>query len=110
MPPLKGSHLSPDDNNCATCHTADIWPADKRKLYVDPQKLATDVHFTHGVNCHDCHGGNYHTGDIKEVPHAKEDFFRSKPEEMRKICAYCHKDQAIDLYKGMHARAGRRTS
>jgi cytochrome b subunit of formate dehydrogenase len=107
LPPLKGSHLSPDENNCATCHTEpDIWQGDQRKFYVDKQKLATDVHFTHGVNCHDCHGGNFHAGDIKEAPHAKEDFFRAKPEEMRKICAYCHKDQAIDLFKGMHARAG----
>jgi cytochrome b subunit of formate dehydrogenase len=107
LPPLKGSHLSPDENNCATCHTEpDVWQGDQRKFYVDKQKLATDVHFTHGVNCHDCHGGNFHAADIKEVPHAKEDFFRSKPEEMRKICAHCHKEQAVDLFKGMHAKAG----
>src|SRR4030042_6471419 len=69
--PPKGSQLPEDKNNCAKCHgEPGIWDSDKLRFYVPKESLAEDVHLKHGVNCHDCHGGNPGTFDFSEA-HAK---------------------------------------
>ncbi len=104
-PPPSGSQLAEDDNSCATCHgEADLWEADTLRLHISKESLAEDVHFKKGVNCHDCHGGNPSSFQPGET-HATADGFRPLA-EVRKSCALCHKDQAIELIKGMHAKAG----
>jgi cytochrome b subunit of formate dehydrogenase len=108
LPPPKGSHVPQDKNNCILCHgESDLWEKEQRRLYIPLAGLKHDVHWLAGVNCHDCHGGNYRAEDIKQAPHAIEDGFRSKPAEVKQFCAACHKEQAVDLRKSLgHDKAG----
>ena len=109
MPPPKGSHVKADDNYCFQCHTNvgqwDEKKPDSWRLYIPENSLKDDVHWQKGVSCHDCHGGNCDTDKVN-VAHAKEDGFRSKPEEIRAYCGYCHKDEIVELRKGVHEKAG----
>jgi cytochrome b subunit of formate dehydrogenase len=111
LPPREGSHLAPDKNNCIVCHgEPERWDEKDPKswrLYVPRNLLAQDVHWVKGVNCHDCHGGNPAAEEIKDAPHAKEDGFRALP-EVKKLCGQCHPNEALELFKGVHARAGER--
>ncbi len=108
-PPAKGSQVKADDNFCFVCHTnKDQWDEKDPKswrLYVPPETLKEDAHFHKGVNCHDCHGGNFDTDKVN-VAHATEDGFRAKPEEVKKYCAVCHAAQASTLAQGAHRGAG----
>jgi len=112
--PPEGSQLPPEENNCLACHgEAELWEGDTLRLYVSRESLAEDVHFLRGVNCHDCHGGDPASFDVPEA-HATEVGedaqgvlpFRSPLDEVEKRCGHCHRDQAIELVKGMHAKAG----
>ena len=48
--PVKGSQIPHEENRCAACHTeAALWEGDKLKLFVSPEVLAHDVHWTKGV-------------------------------------------------------------
>ena len=106
LPPPKGSRLPVDKISCVTCHTdPGIWDEKTKHLFHSREKLAADIHFQKGVNCQDCHGGNYESDDVKAA-HAQEDGFRAKAEEIRKYCVVCHKDNAIKLTMGVHAKAG----
>ena len=106
LPPPGGSRLAPDNVNCFLCHSeSDLWDAKSRRLYISKEELAKDVHFQKGVNCQDCHGGNHESQDVNQA-HAKEDGFRASLQEIKKSCAHCHKQQGIDLIKGVHDRAG----
>ena len=106
QPPPHGSHVPADKNNCIGCHgEPDLWDANQRQFYISRDALNKDVHFQKGVNCHDCHGGNYQTDD-KNQAHALEDGFRAKPAEVMKSCAVCHKQETLELVKGVHAKAG----
>jgi len=113
VPPPKGSHIPPGENMCSQCHTnVDQWDRDDPKswrLFIDPKQLDQDVHWQKGVNCHDCHGGNYDTDKVN-VAHATEDGFRSEPREIKKYCASCHDPEhdtrALELAKGVHGKAG----
>ena len=122
LPPLKGSQLDPEDNNCAQCHgQADMWVSDpphkddRPQLLVSPESLAEDVHFLNGVNCHDCHGGDPSSFDVPEAHSTEVDQaaagvnpFHSPLSEVRKRCGDCHKDQQTNLRRGVHAKAGER--
>lgn len=106
MPPAKGSQVPADQNQCLTCHgDSDLWDAANRRLYIPKDQLAEDVHFTRGVNCHDCHGGNYREPDLR-MAHAVEDGFRQPLAEVRKACAHCHKQQYAQLKESVHGKAG----
>ena len=60
LPPRAGSHIPPDQNVCIQCHgDPDLWDAKNQRLYIDRDELADDVHWKKGVNCSDCHGGDY---------------------------------------------------
>ena len=109
VPPLGGSHLAADKNNCIICHgEPERWDEKDPKswrLYIPRDKLAQDVHWIKGVNCHDCHGGNPAAEEIKDGPHAKEEGFLALP-DVRKFCGACHKDEVLELRKGVHKKAG----
>jgi len=102
----KPSHLAPDDNICVQCHQEQD-PKDPvtKRLFIDRKALAEDIHWNKGVNCHDCHGGNPKTAEVNEA-HAKENGFRGAGEAARKMCAVCHKNEALELVKGVHDKAG----
>ena len=106
LPPKAGSHIPPDDNLCIQCHgDPDLWDAKTKRLYIARNGLAEDVHWKKGVNCSDCHGGNYKTTEVNEA-HAKENGFRGAGEAARKMCAVCHENQGLELVKSVHAKAG----
>ena len=107
MPPLKGSHVKDDDNNCLQCHTAETWdPKDKEqyRFFIVMDALKKDVHYKNGVNCVDCHGGDVTLLEPK-AHQAKEDF-RSKLPDIEKACAHCHEKEVTDLRKSDHHAAG----
>ncbi|MFO0869021.1 MAG: hypothetical protein U0935_08700 [Pirellulales bacterium] len=105
LPPVRGSQLTEDDNYCAACHgEPDLWDEKQQRLFVSKDLLGHDVHYTKGVNCHDCHGGNPSTRVVNEA-HAKEDGFRVKLDELRFRCLHCHAAQAEELAAGPHSRA-----
>lgn len=106
LPPFKGSQVPVEQNQCLTCHgDSDLWDAANRRLYIPKDKLAEDVHFARGVNCHDCHGGNYQEPDLR-MAHAVEDGFRQPLSEVRKACVHCHKQQYAQLNESVHGKAG----
>ncbi len=106
LPPKTGSHISPDDNLCVQCHgDPDLWDAKTKHFYIARDELAQDVHWTKGVNCSDCHGGNPSTTEVNEA-HAKESGFRGAA-GARKICAVCHEKQGERAAHG-HPRPRRR--
>jgi hypothetical protein len=105
--PRPGSKLPPDDNACEQCHTeADLWEKDRLRLYISKDQLAEDVHWREGVNCSDCHGGDPGVFDPAAL-HASGDGFR-KLADVKNACSDCHEDQAAELAKDVHARAGAR--
>jgi cytochrome b subunit of formate dehydrogenase len=103
---LKGSQIAADQNACLTCHgDASLWDAKNQRLFISKEKLADDVHFLKGVNCHDCHGGAYQEPDLRTA-HAAEDGFRTPMTEVKKACVYCHKEQNTRLNESVHGKAG----
>lgn len=105
-PPRTGSHIPPDDNLCIQCHgDPDLWDAKNKRLHIDRDGLAEDIHWKKGVNCSDCHGGDYKTTEVNEA-HAKESGFRGAGEAARKMCATCHENQGLELVKSVHDKAG----
>lgn len=114
LPPLKGSQIPPDKNNCIQCHgETDLWDAQHRNLYINRDEVATDVHWQKGVNCQDCHGGDSNTLEKNEA-HASEAGFLAKPddkaEQIQRLvlprCLHCHKNESVELFKGVHEKAG----
>ena len=104
-----GSQIPPDKNNCILCHgESDLWDEKDpkaRRRFISKEKLAGDVHWKAGVNCHDCHGGNYESQEVTPA-HSKDAGFRSTYAEIRKYCEACHKEQVVELRKGVHDKAG----
>jgi len=104
-PPENGSQVAPEKNYCFLCHSEpDIWEADTKRFHVRKELIEQDVHWQAGVNCHDCHGGDYTAGEFRPA-HAPSAGFRPLA-EMMKACAQCHKEQRIELLKSVHAKAG----
>ncbi|MDH3718382.1 MAG: cytochrome c3 family protein, partial [Planctomycetota bacterium] len=74
------------------CHgNAEIWDGETRHLYVPLEDFATDIHAQKGLQCHDCHGGNPDTLNLREA-HAIEDGFRDikTPADVPEFCGRCH--------------------
>jgi cytochrome b subunit of formate dehydrogenase len=66
--PQTASGSPTSQTTCATCHgLSELWEGDNRRLFVNVDQLANDVHGKHGVTCNNCHGGN---PDSKSVPQA----------------------------------------
>lgn len=109
LPPKAGSHVAADDNLCIQCHgNSDVWDLQDpqaKKRYIPQDALADDVHWKKGINCHDCHGGNYKSTEVNEA-HAKENGFRGGGAAARKMCAHCHDDQGMKLKESVHKSAG----
>lgn len=81
-----------EESQCITCHgTSDLWEGDTLHLYVTPESLSGDIHWQKGLTCHDCHGGNHTTFDLREA-HAIEDGFRkiATPADIPAFCGHCH--------------------
>lgn len=107
--PLPGSQLPPAENMCAMCHgESDLWSGDQRRLHIAADDLAGDTHWTKGVVCHDCHGGDPASRQFAET-HRKENGFLATAAEIREACAKCHRAEMIDVTrKSVHAKGGER--
>ncbi len=107
--PLPGSQLPFAENMCAQCHgESDLWSGDQRRLYISAEGLAEDIHWTKGVVCHDCHGGDPASRQFAET-HRKENGFRATAAEIQEACAKCHRAEMINVTrKSVHAKGGER--
>jgi hypothetical protein len=84
-----------EDNSCVLCHGDQyLWDSDTGHLFVTPEDLADDIHWQIGLRCHDCHGGNPGTLNLREA-HAIEDGFRAigTPADIPAFCGHCHSDE-----------------
>jgi len=102
VPPHTGSQLAPEANRCAMCHTEPaLWDEAHQRLFIQSENLGDDVHWQHGVNCHDCHGGNPETTD-----YAAAHVGLVLVSQLRQRCVICHDEQRLEIIKGVHAKAG----
>jgi len=98
----KAGTEQPRPNLCLECHgNADVWEAERLRLYVTGSNLAGDTHWQKGLRCADCHGGNPATDEVNQA-HAEEDGFRSlrslpkdytkapEPAKVVELCGNCH--------------------
>ena len=100
--PNTGSQLDIEENLCAACHgESDLWEEDTRRLHISKESLAHDIHFRKGVNCHDCHGGDPSSFDVREAHATVIDGEQSQDRGVRfplegtwKSCLKCHEDAA----------------
>ena len=72
----------------------------------DVESFKTDAHWSKGLRCQDCHGGDATMPDPKA--HEANDDFRvvKSPAELQQFCGRCHKQEALELVKGVHDKAG----
>jgi hypothetical protein len=107
-----GSQLGLEENRCVACHgESDLCEDDTRRLYIPKENLAEDIHFRKGVNCHDCHGGDPSTFEVREA-HATAIHEQQSPrialqfplEGAWKSCVKCHEEAVVGLASGAHAR------
>lgn len=105
--PLPGSQLPAAENMCAQCHgDQQLWQGDKARFHVSADDLALDIHWNRGVNCHDCHGGDFRGTEFSRT-HRKEDGFRATAAEIRESCNRCHRETMVEVTrKSVHAKAG----
>jgi cytochrome b subunit of formate dehydrogenase len=103
--PAESKRLADDDNLCIQCHENQTDKGQER-FFVTAKDFAGDIHWQKGLRCQDCHGGDPTVGEIK-AHQANGDFRVVKsPADMTKFCGSCHKQQALDLIKGVHDKAG----
>ena len=94
--PPKAIAAPAEETSCIKCHCdpdrLEVWEGEQRRLYIAKASIQQDIHWQKGLSCHDCHGGNIHAFDIKEVPHAKESGFRAvkSPADVPEFCGHCH--------------------
>lgn len=80
------SLVAQSNDRCFTCHSdLDDTPA---KLY------KTDIHFSKGITCADCHGGDASSDDM-ETAMNKENGFIGVPDKINRyqVCVNCHNDK-----------------
>jgi len=84
----------PPPSSCVDCHLQ----LDGAALEA-AKRLGEDVHFQHGLSCHDCHGGNPAAGadgDIAAAHDEKKGWAgRPKRVEIPRYCAKCHADASF---------------
>ena len=109
--PVKPAAVKPvpdDENYCIQCHK-ELTEKDQKQFFVEPKDFAGDAHWQKGLRCQDCHGGDPTVPEIKGHQ-AKGDFRVPKsPAELLEFCGSCHKAERLELLKGVHNKAGRRT-
>ena len=103
-----GAPPSLEDNMCVMCHgNRDLWEGDTAHLLVTADHIAGDIHWQKGLLCHDCHGGNPESFELREA-HAIEDGFRKieGPADLPKFCGHCHSDKEYMQKKNPKAAVG----
>jgi len=115
-----GSRLPLDENRCATCHgEKDLWDRDQLRLFVPLEQITEDVHGKHGVNCHDCHGGDPNTLNFQQAHAVEVDDSQSSALPFRpllgqwartaerlktivQVCSKCHQQASESYLESVH--------
>jgi len=123
--PSAGSQLPLENNSCATCHgEKDLWGGANLRLFIPLDQLADDVHWKHGVNCSDCHGGdpgslNFQQAHATEVDDAEPQTKPFRPllsqqgrkaahlETVVQVCSKCHVRAAETYLVSVHGHGFR---
>ncbi|MGA2298508.1 MAG: cytochrome c3 family protein, partial [FCB group bacterium] len=87
----KPKSIKASEDQCYNCHTS----LDGKNLA--PAKAYTqDIHFSKGITCADCHGGNSKTEDMDSAMSKANGFIGvPKSQERFKTCAKCHADEKV---------------
>jgi hypothetical protein len=95
--------LPPTETSCFTCHSQldDV-------LLEPTQHAKDDIHFSKGLSCHDCHGGDPTAGadGDPEAAHDVAHGFLGKPArtDIPEFCARCHANANYMKWFDPHAR------
>ncbi|MFA6570074.1 MAG: cytochrome c3 family protein [Bacteroidota bacterium] len=79
------------EDQCFNCHSG---LSDK---LVAPAKAYTkDIHYSKGVTCADCHGGNSKTEDMEEAMNKSKGFIGvPRTADRYRMCIKCHSDEKV---------------
>ena len=90
---------SANPNQCFACHgNHDVWEQDTLHLYVTADHIQADIHWQKGILCHDCHGGNPNTVNLREAARCRGWFSR------RQVSGGCRSLlRLLPLKSGLHA-------
>ena len=105
--PSQAKRVSDEENSCIQCH-ANLTEKDQVRFLINVKDFKGDAHWQKGLRCQDCHGGDPTVFEVKS--HQATDDFRvpKSPDELRGFCGSCHKQEALELIKGVHDKAGPR--
>jgi cytochrome b subunit of formate dehydrogenase len=89
--PVRAEEIPPDENACLLCHGSDNFEGETAHLKVTLDDISDDVHWQKKLQCHDCHGGDPRSTELREA-HATDAGFRKVggPLELAKFCGNCH--------------------
>lgn len=91
---MLAQEIAAPPNNCLMCHgDAELWEDDQKKFHVTEKLLQSDVHWTRGLRCADCHGGDPAAEDYSEAHDEARGFRTVKaPRDVPGFCGHCHAD------------------
>ncbi len=94
----QGVNIEKEDM-CYNCHGI----LDDERLKSPAVLFKKDIHFTRGVSCASCHGGDHTTDEIElSMDTAKGFVGVPKGAKIARICSSCHKDQFGKFSKSIH--------
>lgn len=102
-PPRPAKGPGPLETSCVSCHSQLDGAA------LEPTRhTGEDIHFTRGLSCHDCHGGNPAAGFDGDpfAAHDESKGWTGKPSRLKipEFCARCHADAAFMKRFNPHTR------
>jgi cytochrome b subunit of formate dehydrogenase/5-methylcytosine-specific restriction endonuclease McrA len=92
-PPVRAEEIPPEENACVLCHDSDNFEGETAHLRIALSDVSNDIHWQKKLQCHDCHGGDPRSTELREA-HAADAGFRKVggPLELSKFCGKCHSD------------------
>jgi predicted CXXCH cytochrome family protein len=92
------------ESSCISCHRSAEWVSDTNIVAIT---MAGDVHFSRGIGCEDCHGGDPNAGFVESDPELAmnpDKGYKSPPDKsgIPGFCSRCHSD--IDYMKRFNPR------
>lgn len=89
------------DTVCLECHDSDMMKAELRSI---PSEWKKSWHFSNGISCHDCHGGDPKDSSMAMSP---ERGFTGKPQyvQVPEFCGKCHIGILKNYLESGHGKA-----
>ena len=86
---------------CYNCHGI----LDDERLKKPAESYKKDIHYSKGVSCESCHGGDHTTDEIElSMDTAKGFIGVPKGAKIARVCSSCHKDQFGKFSKSIHGK------